>query len=270
MKASSVGKKFFDSSAISLFSVTALGLWIFSLFIIALYVVASLTGNFEAWNVQMPHGYEAGNALGNVTLGFHLVFAAIISVIGPLQLIPKIRSRVPVLHRWLGRIYVIAAIILSLSGFYLIGSGRKLVGDFSQHFAIFINGILILSCTCCALYYALKRKFAIHQRWALRMFWAVNGVWMFRIGLMFWLVLNGKPVGFDIESFSGPFLTVLAIAVYVLPVIFVEIYLRAKDSKNNAAHYLVGIANYILAIIMIIGIFGATMGLWLPIVISRF
>src|SRR5689334_7480241 len=88
------------------FVVTASGQWVFAAYVAALYGGAVVRGDLGAWNQVLPHGYEAGNAVGNLALGAHLLFAAVLSFGGPLQLVPWIRSRFPTVHRWLGRIYV--------------------------------------------------------------------------------------------------------------------------------------------------------------------
>jgi hypothetical protein len=257
-------KKYLQGSTIGLFSVTMLGLWLFTIYILALYCVAAIQGNFEGWNVKLPHGYVPGETFANVSLGFHLIFAGVISFIAPLQLIPKLRNRMPVLHRWAGRIYIFAAFTLALSGLYLEMSGRKTVGDWSMQAAIAVNAFIILVSAWLALYHAIKRKFAIHKRWALRLFWAVNGVFMFRLLVMFWMLVNQGPRWVDVESFTGIPLTIIAICVYILPLAIVEAYLRALESRTSKAKAWVALSFNVITLIFLIGTFGATMGLWLP------
>lgn len=261
-------KKYLNASSIGLFGITTLGLWLFTAYIVALYCVAALQGNFEVWNAKLPHGYVPGNTVGNVSLGFHLVFAAVISFIAPLQLIPGLRNKLPAMHRWAGRIYIFAAFTLASSGLYLELSGRKTVGDWSMHAAITVNAFIILVSAWLALYYAIKRKFAIHKRWALRLFWAVNGVFMFRLLVMFWMLANQGPRWVDIDSFTGIPLTVIAICVYIVPVLIVEAYLRALESRKAALKVSVAGSFNVISLVFLIGTFGATMGLWLPHVIA--
>jgi hypothetical protein len=76
--------------------------------------------------------------------------------------------------------------------------------------------------------------------------------------------VNGRPVGFDPASFRGPFLDVLAFAQYLLPLAVLELYLRAKASKSALR---AGMTAALLAACTVglgIGIFGATMAMWLP------
>jgi hypothetical protein len=57
----------------------------------------------------------------------------------------------------------------------------------------------------------------------------VSGVWLLRAGLMSWILVSMGHVGFNVETFQGPLLDLLALASYLLPLVALEIYLRTKD-----------------------------------------
>lgn len=254
-----------NRAAAAWLSIVCLGQWIFGFYVVAHYGRAGVLGYFpEATAATLPHGHEAGNAIGNAFLATHLALAVVIMLGGPLQLVPRVRSRFPMFHRYNGRVYAATALVMSLSGLYLGLSGRRVVGDFTQHGAITINGILILWFVGMAVRSAMLRKFNEHRRWALRLFLMVSGVWLFRVGLMFWLVVNGGPVGFDRSTFSGPFLTVLSALVYVLSLGVLELYFAAQDRGSSRQRYAMAGLLSLLTIAMAIGVFGATAGLWLP------
>jgi hypothetical protein len=59
------------------------------------------------------------------------------------------------LHRWLGRAYILSAFLMGGSGLYLSWSGRKVVGDTSQHVAVELSAFLILAFATIALLKAL-------------------------------------------------------------------------------------------------------------------
>lgn len=257
-------RKWLSKSAIFCWSVVAAGQWIFVLYIIGVYWVSGAQGNYAVWNETLPHGHEPGNLVGNLAVGAHLFFAAVISGLGALQLVPSIRSYMPRFHRWSGRVYVVTAFIMALSGLYLILSGRKQVGGDVMNIAIFINAIIIISAATLALRFALVRNFVAHRRWALRLFWSVSGVWLFRVGLMCWLVIFQKPVGFDPETFAGPFLSVLAITVYILPIALLELYFRVGANGGVMSRGFLALGIFVMTLLMGLGIFGATMGLWIP------
>ena len=252
------------AAAIFWFGVTALGQLIFATYVAGVYGRATLAGRPELWNKVMPHGYVAGDAFFNLVLGLHLSFAFVITVGGLMQLVPAIRRKVPALHRWTGRAYLIAAAIMSLGGLVMVW-GRGAVGDLSQHIAISINACLILGCATIAWRHARARRIDLHRRWALRLFLAVSGVWFFRVGLMFWIMINQGPAGFDPKTFTGPFLTVLAFAVYaVLPLGVLEGYLRAQRSQATGAKYAMAGGLALLTLMMAVGIAAATAIMWLP------
>jgi hypothetical protein len=246
------------------FVVAVTGQWIFVFYIASFYGVSAARGNIEVWNKTLAHGWVAGNPIGNTALTAHLLFAVLITLSGALQLIPQIRARFPVFHRWNGRMYVLVAFTMGISGLYLLLSGRNVVGDVSQHVAIGINALLILVCAAMAWRYAVARDFKTHRRWALRLFLVVGGVWFFRVGLMFWLLLNKGPVGFDPNTFQGPFVTFLSFAQYLLPLAVLEIYLRTRDRNGATGKLATAAGLFVLTAAMGVGIFAATMGMWLP------
>ncbi|MGF1669001.1 MAG: DUF2306 domain-containing protein, partial [Balneolaceae bacterium] len=258
------GDKSLASAAIFWFIIAFIGHLIFVLYIVTLYGVSLFEGDFERWNAMMSNGYKEGDITGNIYIGIHLLLAAIISIGGPLQIIPKLREWVPKFHRWNGRVYVTTAIIISLTGFYLTWIRGSAAGAFEMDVAITINALLIILFAVIAIRYAMARNFTVHRKWALRLFMVVSGVWFFRVGLMLWLVIHQKPVGFDPVTFQGPFLTFLSFAQYLLPLLFLEIYFWAQERAGQTGKIGTAALIAVLAIAMGVGIFGASMGMWLP------
>lgn len=243
--------------------VAVAGQMIFALYVAAIYGGVLLGGGPESWNRSPAQAYVPGDALGNLMFGLHALFALVIILFGALQLLPALRRRGPVLHRWMGRSYMVAAAILALGGMALI-AWRGTVGSPAMHAGTISNGVAILICAGFAWFFARQRRFDRHRRWALRLFLCVSGVWFFRVGLMFWLLTFRAPVGFDAKAFTGPFLVFLAFAQYLLPLAVLELYFRARDGGTAAQRW--GMAGLLcgLALMTAFGIFGATMGMWLP------
>jgi uncharacterized membrane protein len=243
--------------------VAFLGQCIFVVYILVLYSRAAASGDAQAWNRVMPHGYVPGETLGNLAAMMHVFLGAGITTAGMLQMIPRIRQRVPGLHRLVGRLYMGTAFTLSLGGLFMVWV-RGSVGDLSQHVAISLNGAVIMVCAAVAWRLARQRRLAAHRRWAVRLFLAASGVWFFRISLMFWLFVNGGPAGFDPESFTGPALTLLAFAQFLVPLAVWELYLRAQERGGPAARWAVAAGIGGLTLVTGLGVFAATMGMWLP------
>ncbi len=234
------------------FLVAATGLAIFASYIGISYGRAALGG---------PPGesrWVAGDWLGNSLLSVHLVFALLMTAIGVLQLVPALRRRLPAVHRTLGRVFMVGALLGSVSGFYLLWV-KGTVGGLPMHLATSLNGVLIIAFAWLAWRAARARRFTEHRRWALRLFIVVNGVWFFRVGLMLWLMVWQAPVGFDPKTFTGPFVYALSYAQFLLPLAVLELYLRARG-RSMALALTLGL----LSLATAGGIFGATMGLWLP------
>jgi uncharacterized membrane protein len=239
------------------------GQWMFAYNVAAFYGGAALRGDLQAWNKVMPHGYVPGDVAGNLAIAAHLFLAVVIIVGGPLQLIPQIRRRAPAFHRWNGRVYMPAVFVTSLAGLYMIWFRNK-GGDFVQYLGITLDAILIMAFAVLALRYAMAGRIQTHRRWALRLFMVVNAVWFFRVGLMFWLVVNQGPAGFDPKTFRGPFLSFWAFADYLLPLAILELYFRTRDRAGATGRFAMAGALFVVTLALGIGIVVATKGMWLP------
>ncbi|WAC15360.1 DUF2306 domain-containing protein [Dyadobacter pollutisoli] len=257
--------KILTFAATSWLAVTTIGQWIFGVYILSFYGKSTLAGEFEKWNQVLPHGYVEGDWKGNLVVGMHVLLAAVLVIGGPLQLITQIRSRFPRFHRWLGRTYVTTAIFVSIGGLIMIWT-REGVDVDSRRVSISTHAIYIIGFALLAIRYARARQFEKHRNWALRLFMVVSGVWFFRVLLMFWLLINGGPVGFDPKTFTGPFLTGLSVFTYAIPIslIILEMYFYAKKNQGKMFSLVTSAIIFIATIIMGIGIFAATMGMWLP------
>jgi hypothetical protein len=244
-------------------SVAVAGQLMFTAYVLSFYGRAAVAGHPEQWNRVLPHGWVPGDTPANLLTGLHLLFTVLIILSAVVQLLPVVRRRAPALHRWNGRFYVVSALLMASSGLVMIGT-RKTVGDLSQHLAVGLNGVLIIAFALVAWRLALARRFEQHRRWALRLFLAVSGVWFFRIGLMAWIVLNQGPAGFDPETFTGPFLSFLGFAQYLLPLAVLEAYFRTRAQAGPRVRLAMAAGLAGLTLLTALGIGAATLIMWLP------
>jgi hypothetical protein len=251
------------------FVVAVIGQFAFAFTVASFYGLTALRGDYQAWNKVLANGYEAGATMGNAALAGHILFATVISIAGALQLIPAVRNRYPTFHRWNGRLFVLAAFTQAITGIYLTVSGRKLVGDATQHVISILGALLIMFCAGVALRYAMARDFTAHRRWALRFFLVASGSWFFRLGFFLTLVLFG-PVGFDTTTFSGPLLTFWSIAQYLLPLGALELYFRAQERTGALRRMATAGVLLVLTLAMGAGIVAVAMGAWVPNVKAAF
>src|SRR6185295_12916054 len=252
-----------EPSARFWFLTTVAGQWMFAAYVAVYYGGAALRGDLAHWNLVLPHGYVEGETFGNAAVAAHLALAFLVLVGGPLQFVAGLRARLPQLHRWIGRVYLVTSMTTAVVGLYMLLT-RGTIGHLPQHIAICLNAILIVMFGAFAWLAAVARDFAAHRRWVLRLFLAVGGVWFFRVGFMAWVGFNGAPVGFDPQSFTGPFLTFLSFAQTLLPLAVLELYLRAQRGSSAAARFATAAVLVGFTIAMGFGLFVAANVIWLP------
>ncbi len=277
IRSSEIAKVALQRAAMFWFVTAVVGQWIFAYYTVVFYGGSAVRGDVEAVNKNLIHGIIPGDHIGNLMVITHLVLAAIITFGGPLQIIlgavltdarrfkrvPNIRATTALVHRFNGRIYMMTALLISVGGLHMIWT-RGTIGGLAQHIAISLNAILIIVFAVISLRYAIKGKIQKHKQWALRLFLAVSGVWFFRVGLMLWMSIHQRPVGYDPATFTGPFLYFLAFAQYLLPLFVLEVYFRIKDRGNALGRFAMAITITLLTIAMGVGIYGAFTGMWLP------
>jgi uncharacterized membrane protein len=243
------------------FVVTVVGQLVFAFTVASFYALTALRGDYHKWN--FTNGYVPGFSLGNTAVIMHVASAAFVMLAGAVQLVPQIRNRFPVFHRWNGRIYMLTAVTLSVAGLYMTWF-RGSVGDLSVHLGSTLNAVLIWLCGGMALRYALARDFKTHRRWALRFFLVVSASWFFRIGFFLSFLIFKGPFGFDPTTFRGPFLTFMTFAQYLIPLSVLEIYLRAQDRTGALRRMATAGMLFMLTLVMVAGLFAVAMTQWVP------
>jgi hypothetical protein len=158
---------------------------------------------------------------------------------------------------------VYLAFAIGLDGIILVWR-PKAVGDTLAHLIVSINAVIILVCALFTIRTAKKRDISAHNRWAVHLLLAMSGVWLFRVFLMLWLTINARPVGFDPETFTGPFLTILGLLVYIFPQVLVWEYFRSKGSLSAGPKLQFSLLLLLVTVGMVIGLFAAITRMWLP------
>jgi uncharacterized membrane protein len=258
---SSVADTALKAAARFWFVVTVLGQLALAFTVASFYALTALRGDYHKWN--FTNGYVPGFSMGNTAVVLHVASAVIIMLAGAVQLVPEIRNRFPVFHRWNGRIYMLTAVTLSVAGLYMTWI-RGSVGDLSVHLGSTLNAVLIWLCGGMALRYALARDFKTHRRWALRFFLVVSASWFFRIGFFLSFLIFKGPFGFDPATFRGPFLTFMSFAQFLIPLAVLEIYLRAQDRSGVMRRMATAGMLFVLTLVMVAGLFAVAMAQWVP------
>lgn len=234
---------------------------IFAVYILVFYGGTALAGNLARWNDVLFNGLKPGDLVGNTLLMFHLPLAFLITVSGPLQLIPALRRHLTVFHRWNGRFYVMVALIIS-AGAVTLNILRPEFGGWPNAVLQCLNGAAIFTCALLALQTARKRNFLAHRRWATRLFLMASGVWFLRVMMMAWAIpTGGAGLGAELD---GPAGRAALLGQTVIPLAVYQLYLMAETSRAALPKYAMAALLVALTLLMAGGIAGATYVMWAP------
>lgn len=238
------------------FICAVIGQWWMVYYLVMHFGGESLAGNFKPFTSVSEQHFSM------FSLALHILLGAAIMIGGPLQLVPQIRQKAPKFHRLNGRVFSTAVAIGTLFGLYLIWTYEKMPGGIMMLFAMNLLVAIIFICLFFAIKHAMAKNIKTHRKWALRLFLVVNAGWFFRVGLMAWLMIHQAPVGFDPETFEGPFIIFLAFAQFVLPLLIVEWFFYVNEKGTEPQELIFSFALFVFTLLMVVGILGAGMTMW--------
>ena len=267
MELNSVADTALKASVRFWFAVTVVGQLAFALAVAIFYGLTALRGDYHGW--QITRGFVPGVTKDNWAVVMHFAAAAVIMFSGAIQLVPQVRNRFPVVHRWNGRLYMLTAVAGSFAGVYMTWI-RGSIGDIPQHIGGTLNALLIWLFAALALRFALARDFTTHRRWALRLFLTTSAVWFYRIGFFLWLAIFRRPVGFDPATFTGPFPTFMSFATYLVPLAVLELYFYAQNRPSATTRLATASLLVVLTLVMMAGLLAVGTIKWIPQVKAAF
>ena len=240
---------------------------LFGLYILAFYAGALAEGEMARWNTVLPRLYEPETPAATAGIGLHFAAGGIILVLGCIQLIGTIRARYPALHRWIGRIYVAAALLAGVGGLAFIAA-KGTIGGTVMDIGFSLYGALMVLAAVQTFRHAQARRLDAHRAWALRLFALAIGSWLYRMDYGFWALLaNGAG---HTQDFRGPFDRVMAFFFYVPNLLVVEAFIRARRTTAPpalqliAAGVLAGATGFLL-----LGTYFFTKFYWGPAILGR-
>jgi Predicted membrane protein (DUF2306) len=249
---------YLDLSTKVWFITATFGQYAFGTYVILYYATSAATNHFEIWNKNLFSGITPGDPFGNTFLVFHILLASVILFGGPLQFMPFIRNRFRPFHRYLGRVYLLLAVLISLTGVIMTIQGKSF-GSFTLHVFNSLSVIYILWFAVMTIKNAIGKNFQAHRQWALRLFMVANGVWFIRVWPDAWHTLKTWHV---LNNFGTYPENVVAFFTYVLPLqlILLELYFLALRKKQSRLPWIVSIAIIACTLIMMVGIYGTING----------
>lgn len=247
-------------------SVLAATVWgsalVFGTYILVFYALALVTDDPARWNTTLPELYVPGAEAGNLGIGLHFAGGGLILVLGSVQFVEGLRGRVPALHRWLGRVYVLASLAAAIGGLVFIGV-RGTVGGAWMDVGFGLYGILMLGAALQTVRHAVARQLDTHRAWAIRLYALAIGSWLYRMDYAAWFLTTGG-IGHD-SSFTGPFDRFMDFAFYLPSLLVAELYLRARpQTLPRPGAILATLAMHAATIYVIVATTYFSVELWIP------
>lgn len=235
---------------------------LFGLYILAFYALASLSGEMARWNRVLPELFVRGGSVGNAGMALHFLGGGLLLVLGSIQFLTPLRTALPRLHRWTGRVYVASAALAGLGGLAFIGV-RGTVGGWVMDVGFAGYGLLTLLAAVQTARYAIARELDTHRAWAVRLYALAIGSWLYRMDYGFWILLT-DGLG-HAEGFRGPFDYVMDFAFYLPNLAIAELYLRRDAHAPPTWLAVVGsLAMLVATGFVLLGSYFFALHYWLP------
>ena len=221
---------------------------IFAAYILVFFGGAIAGGIGERWNRALPGLYDPGAPLATFAIGAHFLTGGALLLLGPIQLIGRLRRAVPALHRWLGRLYVVSAGIAGLGGLgFILGQGTIGGPLMDLGFGLY-GGLMVLSAGF-AYAHARAGRIEAHRAWAIRLFALTIGSWLYRMEYGLWFLMFGS-VGRGPE-FSGWFDAIMVFFFYIPNLVVAEIVIRTGAAPRSPRTTLATIALLLVATLLV-------------------
>jgi uncharacterized membrane protein len=249
-------------TSIALMATVWLSSTLFGLYILAFYAGALVEGNMQQWNQVLPRIYEPETPAATAGIGVHFAAGGVILVLGFIQFIGAIRTHYPALHRWLGRVYVVASLLAGVGGLLFIAV-KGTVGGTVMDIGFSLYGVLMVLAAVQTVRYARAGEMETHRAWALRLFALAIGSWLYRMDYGFWALLaNGAG---HTDDFRGPFDMVMAFFFYLPNLLVVELFLRVRPKTVPPAWRIAAAGVFVGATaLLLLGTYFFTKILWGP------
>ena len=154
----------------------------------------------------------------------HIAASGFAMILGAFQFSKTLRRKAPVVHRWMGRGYVLACVVGGLAGgiIALSSTAGPIAG-----WGFFMLAILWVPFTLLALRSAMQKDFVAHERWMIRSFALTFGAVTLRFYLPLAIMQNNGE--FPLEAYR-----IIAWAAWVPNLIVAELFIASLRRPRRA------------------------------------
>lgn len=239
---------------------------LFGLFILSFYFVALLKGNTAQWNEVLPGLYDMKTESATVGIGIHFAAGGIILILGCIQLIDSIRVKYIALHRWLGRIYIVASLLTAVGGLLFIFV-KGTIGGWIMDIGFVGYGVGMLIAAIETYRHARAKRLDRHRAWAIRLFALAIGSWLYRMDYGFWFLFT-DGIGHT-SNFQGPFDYFMDFFFYLPNLLVAEVFIgRYEIMRTPIAKRLATVGIFITTAFLVLATFFFTKHFWGPAIIG--
>lgn len=165
------------------------------IYMVVVLLTFSLVASGSLFNVSNAYGSSGYLAL--LASGAHIFFG-VLYVLGPMaQFNPKLRKNHPGIHRWIGRLTLIAMLAATVFGLLMnFAPGNTQFELGMRTIAMFLIFWVPL-CAYKAFTAARIRNFKLHQIWVIRLAAVAVGNGALRFGILGFIITNGSDDGIN-------------------------------------------------------------------------
>jgi uncharacterized membrane protein len=142
-------------------------------------IIALISYRYLVPHIPIPASIS-GNLMARPWLFVHAGLASTALITGPWQFLPRLRARVPRLHRWLGRIYIFSCVVGGTGGLLL--AGGTTAGPIARA-GFGLLAVVWLVVNVQGLRLAMTGRYAEHRQWMIRSFALTFGAVLLRVYL---------------------------------------------------------------------------------------
>lgn len=151
---------------------------------------AFLTKTWDTmWDLTDLHLYRPTKPAANYMMATHLAAGSLLMMAGPIQLIPYMRKHFLEAHRWTGRLYVIAALVVSGCATTWVICYRTSRRDIYEDVGNVLFGVaMFVSAVQSYRHVKFTKNIEAHKWWSYRLFAVVWATVLFRLYMGVYLV----------------------------------------------------------------------------------
>ena len=149
-------------------------------------------GLYDSVSEQTVRSFEGRYDVHPILTLIHILPGFVVMALGPLQFLPRIRARHIQVHRWSGRILVVAALVAAVSALVVTFVLPVFGGVTAPVSGVFFGSIFLFALVK-AFLHVRRREIARHREWMIRAFGLALGISTFRVLLGVFLIV-GVPL----------------------------------------------------------------------------